>query len=157
MTSSGAYFRQSQQYNKSRRSSRILGFLLVGGSIIHLTLKHINWSGLIITSVLGAALLALPWFIRRAMIKAFAAKAGNNSIVNWTISESAITTKTDLASSECSWFLFRQAIRFPEGFMLFPDKYAYHWLPIHAFSDPQDVERFATLAKAKIPDYQQRL
>jgi pimeloyl-ACP methyl ester carboxylesterase len=52
-----------------------------------------------------------------------------------------------------TWAFFQKAIRTREGFLLYPNPRLFHWLPMHAFRDTGDVERFAELAKSKVREY----
>jgi hypothetical protein len=86
-------------------------------------------------------------------LKQYAQKPDRGREVTWEISESGIRTTTASSTSDNTWALFVRAVKAREGFLLYPQGRSFYWLPLDAFRDPADAERFAQLAKSKVKDY----
>jgi hypothetical protein len=154
-------FLRAQRYaiGHSRLARLVYFFTTAAGAVILLIgalslYEHsMAWAGFLFMVLFSALFFAMPLFSRRAALQLYAQKADRDMEVTWNISEDCIRSKTPLALSENAWALFHKAIRTREGFLLYPNTRMFHWLPMHAFHDTGDVERFAELAKSKVKEY----
>lgn len=135
------------------RFNTAVGALILLSGIVTLYQHIIGWLGFLFTIVFGGFLLSMPFFARRAALKFYSQKPDRDMEVIWDISEDGVRSKTPLAVSENTWLFFPRVIRAREGFLLFPSARIFHWLPMHAFRNTEDAERFARLAKSKVRAY----
>ena len=126
--------------------------MIMGGSIA-LQRKFFVFSVPIF--LLAAMLLAMPLFMRRAVLKMYAQKPDRDMLVTYEISTERIATRSEVASTDMLWRTIIRAHRVPEGFLLYPTDRMFHWLPIHGFHDAPDVERLAQLTMAAVQQYGQ--
>jgi hypothetical protein len=146
-----------QQIRLLYRFISIIGVLILLSGGVSLYQRTTGWTGFLFTAFVSAFFLSMPLFRRRAALKLYAKKPDRDMEVVWEISEDKIRSKTELASSENAWAFFPKVVRVREGFLLFPSGAVFHWLPMRAFREAGDVERFAVLAKSKVKDYVQKV
>jgi hypothetical protein len=129
------------------------GAVILLAGVVSLYQHSMAWPGFLFMVLFSALFFAMPLFSRRAALKLYAQKPDRDMEVTWTISEDGIRSKTPLALSENAWAFFQKAIRTREGFLLYPNTRMFYWLPMHAFHDTSDVERFAKLAESRVREY----
>ena len=132
-----------------------IGVLILLSGIVQLYQHTTGWPGVVFTLLFSSLFFSMPFFARRTALKLYAQKPDRDMEVRWDISNDGIRSKTELASSENTWAFFQKALRVREGFLLYPGGSVFHWLPMHAFRDTADVERFAELVKSNVRDYVQ--
>lgn len=137
--------------------TRLAGVLILFSGLATTYQHGVAWVGYAITVLFSAFFFSIPLFARRAALKFYARKPDRDMLVTWEISESGIRTGTELATSENSWAFFQKVRRLRQGFLIYPNTHIFHWLPLHAFREPEDAERFAGLAKSKVKDYSEHL
>jgi YcxB-like protein len=145
--------RHSKQGGWLYRVTALIGGLILLSGVVNLYMRPSGWPAFLFTAAVSAFFFSMPFFARLTALKLYAQKPDRDMEVTWHISDERVTSKTELASSENSWAFFLRVLRLPEGFLLYPNDRIFHWLPLHAFCDPRDVERFAELAKAKAKEY----
>jgi hypothetical protein len=104
--------------------------------------------------ILAAVFLAMPLFMRRAVLKVYAQKPDRDMLVTYEFSDRHIASRSDVASSEMLWQTIIRAHKVPEGFLLYITDRAFHWLPVHGFQGASEVERLAQLTASKVRQYQ---
>ena len=129
------------------RITTAIGLVILLSGVVSFHQHTTGWPGFLLAVVLGGMFLATPLLARRAALKLYAQKPDRDREVTWDISEEGVRSKTPLAASENSWAFFQTVLRAREGFLLCPGGRMYHWLPTHAFRDPEDVERFASVGQ----------
>ena len=135
---------------------RILGvvFILLGS--VNFLMRPSDYSRLALV-FLGAFFALAPLVItlltRQGVLKLYAQKADRDMTVTWEISDSRVSSRTDVVTSDMSWDVFFRVARLSQGFLLYPSESAFLWLPVHSFESAADVERFASLAKSKVKQY----
>ena len=142
-----------RQGRVSDHLSTVLGVMCLVGGAVSLYRRDIGWRGFLFVVLCGAGWLSVPLFIRRTALKSYAQMPDRDMEVTWDISDDGIRSKTEVACSENTWAFFQKVRRVQEGFLLYPSGSIFHWLPIHAFRDTADAERFAELASSKVRDY----
>ncbi len=135
------------------RVTTLIGALILLSGIVGVHNRTLGWAGFAFTVFYSGIFFSVPLFARRAARKMYAQKPDRDMQVTWEISDDIVRTKTELASSENAWAFFQKVRRLREGFLIYPSGNIFHWLPLHAFRDPADAERFAELAKSKVRDY----
>lgn len=133
----------------------LIGVLILLSGVVNLYQRSNGWLGFLYTVLFSALFFSMPLFGRRAALKIYAKMPERDKEVTWAITDESICIKTELASSEIKWGFYQKAIRAREGFLVSPDVRTFHWLPMHAFRDAGDAERFAELAKSKVSEYKQ--
>jgi hypothetical protein len=102
----------------------------------------------------GVGLLVVaPRLLRNLVLKAYEKKPDKDLVGVYELSEQGLSFKNDVTSSDLLWRAIPKVQRFGEGFLLYVSDTQVHWLPIRGFEVPDDVDRFADLAKAKVGDY----
>lgn len=96
---------------------------------------------------------ALPFLMRRSVLRAYAKKPDRDLRVTYTVSKERLSCVSDVASSDMLWRTILKALRTPDGFLLYVTDLQVHWLPVHGFENTAEIERLATLAKDRIQDY----
>jgi len=147
------HMRYSKQGRKLRRIFMGCGILFVLLGIVGFVQQHNFFSSALPFFLLATVFLAMPLFIRRAVLKMYSQKPDRDMLVTYEISPDRLATRSDVASSDMVWRIILRAHRVPEGFLLYPTDRMFHWLPIHGFRDSAEVERFALLAKLKAQQY----
>jgi hypothetical protein len=145
--------RHSRQGRLIYRVTTLIGVLILLSGVVSLYQRTTGWPGFLFTVFFSALFFSIPLFARRTALKIYAQKPDRDMEVTWDISDDGIRSKTELASSENTWAFFQKVLRVREGFLLYPSGSIFHWLPMHAFRNTGDAERFAELAKSKVRDY----
>lgn len=145
--------RHSRQGRLLYRITTVIGVLILLSGVSSLYQRTSGWLGFLFTVLVSALIFSMPLFTRRTALRLYAQKPDRDMEVMWDISDAGIRSKTELASSENTWAFFQKVLRVREGFLLYPSGNIFHWLPMHAFRDSADVERFAELAKSKVKNY----
>jgi len=135
------------------RITTIIGVIIVLSGIASVWNHTVGWIGLLYTLIIGGVFFSMPLFARRTALKLYAQDPNRDREVKWQISDERVVFKTELTAAENSWASFLRVIRVRDGFLLYPNDRAFNWLPSHAFQAPEDVERFAELAKLKVKEY----
>lgn len=79
-----------------------------------------------------------------------------NKEVEWEISRDKIVYRIiNLTESTCSWELIQGVLDTPKGFLLYPQKNTFHWLPKQAFAKEEDIALFAFIAQNQVKNFQQ--
>ena len=145
--------RHSRQGRLLYRFLTVIGVLILLSGVVGLCQRTTGWLGFLFTVLLSSFFFSVPLFARRTALKLYAQKPDRDMVVTWDISDDGIRSKTELASSESTWAFFQKVFRVREGFLLYTSGSIFYWLPMHAFRDTADAERFAELAKSKVRDY----
>ena len=145
--------RYSREGRLVYRVTATIGALILLSGLVSLYQRSMGWLGFLFTLLFSGFFFCTPLFARRTALKLYAQKPDRDMEVTWDISEDSIRSKTPLAVSENTWAFFPKVLRSREGFLLYPSGRIFHWLPMHAFRDTGDVERFAELAKSKTREY----
>ncbi|MGL5832651.1 MAG: YcxB family protein [Waterburya sp.] len=79
-----------------------------------------------------------------------------NKEIEWEISRDKIVSRIiNLSESTYSWELIQGVLDTPKGFLLYPQKNIFHWLPKQAFTKEEDIALFAFIAQNKVKNFQQ--
>lgn len=79
-----------------------------------------------------------------------------NKEIEWEISRDKIVYRIiNLTESTCSWELIQGVLDTPKGFLLYPQKNIFHWLPKQAFTKEEDIALFAFIAQNNVKNFQQ--
>jgi hypothetical protein len=70
-------------------------------------------------------------------------------MVRWEFYPERVITATEASSTEFQWRMFPQVVQTSTGFLLYLNDRAFHWIPIHAFADPEDVNRLSRLIQCQ--------
>jgi hypothetical protein len=120
----------------------------------------ISSPGAIFSIFLGLLFLFLFLFRNKLTVFFFAQniKKENceNREVEWEISQDKIVYRIiNLAESTFSWELIQGVLDTPKGFLLYPQKNTFYWLPKAAFEKEEDIALFAFIAQEKVKAFQQ--
>lgn len=76
--------------------------------------------------------------------------------IEWEINRDKIVYRViNLTEFTCSWELIQGVLDTPEGFLLYPKKNRFYWLPKSAFEKEEDIALFAFIAQDKVKNFQQ--
>jgi hypothetical protein len=79
-----------------------------------------------------------------------------NKEVEWEISKDKIVYRMiNLTESTYSWEFIKSVLDTPKGFLLYPQKNTFYWLPKKAFTKEEDIAVFAFIAQDKVKNFQQ--
>src|SRR5437667_5994152 len=76
--------------------------------------------------------LVNAWYWSRG----FSKRPDANIEINWRFSEAEITMQTSLSSSTVAWKSFFKIVETSDGFLFYPLKKLFYWLPFAAFESP---------------------
>ena len=126
-------------------------FFLTGGLEIWKNGPSLNGFLLLSIGLYVVAMLWIvrPWLIRRRFLK----RPDQNVEIDWNIAPEKIRILTPLGSSELSWNVFVKVAQTPTGFLFYSLPQIFHWLPRCGFTMPEDFDRLAELAQAKVKSF----
>ncbi|MEM7760604.1 MAG: YcxB family protein [Cyanobacteria bacterium P01_A01_bin.40] len=79
-----------------------------------------------------------------------------NKQVEWEISKDKIIHRMiNLSESTFNWDLIQGISDTQEGFLLYPQKNMFYWLPKSAFNSEEDIAYFVFIAQDKVKNWQQ--
>ena len=81
------------------------------------------------------------WYWARAFDK----RPDANIQIEWQFSKEKIHTQTELAQATLTWKCFFKVVATSDGFLFYPLKKIFHWLPFSAFESPECVEKVRQL------------
>jgi len=97
--------------------------------------------------IFGVAVLALfslywltfdrfnPWYWSRGFNK----RPDANIEIEWQFSNTGIITQSSLGSGNVTWRSFFKIVETRDGFLFYPVKKVFHWLPFTAFESPECI------------------
>ena len=97
--------------------------------------------GQAIISTLPLVLLAIgAYYLIKWRIKQTIRKIPSlNAQVTWTFDDQKYVMQTDHASGQNAWQNVFEAVVFPEGVLIYPQKQLFHWIPREAFRDNYEL------------------
>ena len=79
-----------------------------------------------------------------------------NKQVEWEINKDIIIHRSiNLSESKFSWDLIQGVLDTPDGFLLYPQKNMFYWLPKKAFNNEEDIAHFVFIAKNNVKNWQE--
>ncbi|MGL5939402.1 MAG: YcxB family protein [Waterburya sp.] len=79
-----------------------------------------------------------------------------NKQVEWEISKTKIVSRImNLSESSFNWDFIQGILDTPTGFLLYPQKNLFHWLPKSGFANEEDIAHFVFIAQDKVKNFQQ--
>lgn len=82
---------------------------------------------------------------RWSWARGFSKRPDANLEIEWQFTGDQITMRTDLGTTTVSWKSFFKVVETPEGFLFFPLKKLFHWLPFTAFESPECIDKIRRL------------
>ena len=152
-------------YKYHRQSSKYLWlsrFLIFGIGILNLAFgifglfSERSTEFAVFQLVIGLILLSRE--LIGNMIYKFRCKQLNydNKQVEWEISQDKIVHRMiNLTESTFMWELVIGVLDTPKGFLLYPQKNLFYFIPKEGFQNPEDIAQFAYLAQDKVKNWQQ--
>jgi hypothetical protein len=107
--------------------------------------------------VLGVA--ALYWFGLRQRVnelwlaRRFRRRPDRDEEVRWSFGEEEISSRSAHGEGRLRWTALVEAVETPRGFLIYPNREIFLWLPYDGFAGQREVEAFRELAKARIADF----
>jgi hypothetical protein len=62
-----------------------------------------------------------------------------NQTLNWVFNEDGLKLETEHSSLSADWRLYLKTYTVPDGFLLYPQKRAFNWIPRSAFQSDEDA------------------
>jgi len=80
----------------------------------------------------------------------------DNKQVEWEVREDKIVHRIiNLSESTFTWELIKGILDTPQGFLLYPQKNLFYFIPKSGFQQPEDIAHFAFIAQDKVKSFQQ--
>jgi hypothetical protein len=80
--------------------------------------------------------------------RGFSKRPDANIEIEWQFSNDQITMRTALGTATVTWKSFFKVVETTEGFLFYPLKKLFHWLPFAAFESPECVAKVRELIVA---------
>jgi hypothetical protein len=119
----------------------------------------VSSSGAMFSIFLGLLFLFLFLFRHKLNMFFFAKNVKKlnyeNKEVQWEVNRDKVVYRIiNLAESTFNWELIQGVLDTPEGFLLYPQKNTFYWLPKAAFEKEADIALFAFIAQEKVKNFQ---
>jgi len=99
--------------------------------------------------LIGVSILCSPWYQARQFIRYRAALCGKT--VKWEITPTELVNSlSDGTGAKLHWNSITSASKGTRGILLYITPKLFHWLPYHAFTSSEDVNRFEKLVEKHI-------
>jgi hypothetical protein len=79
--------------------------------------------------------------------RGFAKRPDANIQVEWQFSQKTIKLETELGEATIQWKSFMRVVETSEGFLFYPLKNFFYWLPFPAFESPDCIEKVRKLLR----------
>lgn len=89
--------------------------------------------------------LVNAWYWSRG----FSKRPDANIEIDWRFSDAEITMQTPLGTSTVAWKSFFKIVETRDGFLFYPLKNLFHWLPFAAFESPECIVKVRRLIAEK--------
>jgi YcxB-like protein len=101
-------------------------------------------------ALLVLALFSLYWLTfdklnRWYWSRGFSKRPDANVEIEWQFFSDQITMRTDLGTATVTWQGFFKVVETTEGFLFYPLKKLFHWLPFTAFESPECIAKVRQL------------
>ncbi len=77
----------------------------------------------------------------------FGKRPDANAQIEWQFSEEEINAQTDLGKATLQWKSFLKVVETSDGFLFYPLKNFFHWLPFSAFESPDCIEKVKAMVR----------
>lgn len=78
---------------------------------------------------------------RRIWSYQFKSRPDANTVVEWEFGEDEIKARTELGESTNKWNGFLKIVEVKEGFLFYPIKNIFYWIPFSAFEKPECIDK----------------
>jgi len=79
-----------------------------------------------------------------------------NRQVEWEVREDKIVYRMiNLSESTFSWELIKGILETDQGFLLYPQKHLFYFIPKTGFQQPEDIAHFVFIAQDQVKNFQQ--
>jgi|ERR1041385_1189737 hypothetical protein len=79
----------------------------------------------------------------------FSKRPDANIEIDWQFSDNEIRIQSDLGTANVSWKSFVKIVETRDGFLFYPQKKLFHWLPFAAFESPECIAKVRRLIREK--------
>lgn len=151
--------------NPTRRlflvGGHLVALLFVALALFIVATSEVNGGDLL---TLGALILfPLYWWLFRERVnrwgylRGFDQRPDANALVEWALAPEGFRAKIEgLSTTEGHWSLLMKVVETRDGFLLYPQRNAFFWLPFSAFEPPEAVEGARDLLAASVAPYERR-
>ena len=109
---------------------------------------------MLVGALIGLVFFILPlrmWSVSR---KQAMKSAHPETTLSWTIDGDRVHYVSPFVDARMAWGAYLKIVRTSKGFLLFRGPGQASWLPLHGFTAPDGPERFATLARDRVRNFQ---
>jgi hypothetical protein len=78
-------------------------------------------------------------------VRGFAKRPDANVQIEWQFSKEEINIQTELGKATVTWKSFFKVAETSDGFLFYPLKKIFHWLPFSAFESPECIDKVREL------------
>ena len=155
------YIRAMQEHQRQKLRRPILLTIQIFSAILLLVVVAIVLASVFLPStsrppILGVIILVLfslywltferfnPWYWSRG----FSKRPDANIEIEWHFSKTGITMQSSLGTGNVTWNSFVKIVETRDGFLFYPLKKLFHWLPFAAFESPECIAQVRLLIAA---------
>jgi hypothetical protein len=130
----------------------------LGGIMIFCALFAMIWNKDTFLSIFPALLLGIfflvinqitCWQVRRKFQK----NPNKDSQILWSFSPENLHSEGDGFNFEMAWRKVFQFVDTPSGFLIYPQKQIYHWVPFTGFKNDSEIDCVRQIAKSQAISY----
>lgn len=89
--------------------------------------------------IAGSYFILRYWITGLAFRRAMKKHPQFNNTLNWTFTDNGLELQSEHATLKCDWHLYLKTYTVPDGFLLYPQKRAFNWIPRSAFRSDDDA------------------
>ena len=130
----------------------IISLVLGTGGILlglYLFIKVPNSPAPVVVILAGLYFILRYWITGLQFRRALKKHPQFNDTLNWVFNEEGLKLETEHSSLSADWKLYLKTYTVPDGFLLYPQKRAFNWIPRSAFRSDEDVRVLAEILARK--------
>ena len=131
----------------------------LGAAIIFCVVFSLFWARQDILStflpgiLMGAFFLFINPFARCQFRRRFQSNPHKNTQVSWIFSEEKLSSEGDGFNSSLAWKKVFRFLDSPKGFLVYPQKQIFYWIPFSSFKSTSEIDCVRQIAKSQVATY----
>jgi hypothetical protein len=99
-------------------------------------------------AILGGFFLSFNHFIRWQFRRNFRSNPNKDVLITWVLTEEKLYSEGEGFDFNLAWRKVFQVIDSPKGFLIYPQKNLYYWIPTSGFANQAEIECIRQFAKS---------
>lgn len=149
ITANEQYRRHSRAVRKLLVGLWVAAIVLLAAGVIRLVNFGFNKTSVVLM-VFGVVIVMSRLFSGRVLARTFANHPDRDADVQVQVYPDRLVLETKTARTEIAWSRITNMVRTEQGFVLYFQPGAFHWLPLHGFAQAADIERFESLVANQV-------